>query len=155
MNGKLKTMKINLKQNSSKGDFKPITTNRYGFVIEKAEVNNDDKEGREKINLTLSILGEGEFRNRKVWQSFWLTPTAIVYLATFIENLDKGSNLLAREDEVESQEICDTIVEAKFSAYLEAKRNPKDESKTIYRLSKFKPYSESTDQSGDDPFNIF
>ena len=148
-------MKINLKQKSTQGDFKPIISNRYSFSIEKAEVNTDDPEGREKINITLSILGDDEFKNRKVWQSFWLTPPAIIYLSIFIESLDKGSDLLKREDEVDSQEICDEIVDAKFSAYLEAKRNPKDVDKTIYRLSKFKPYTESSSEEGDDPFNIF
>lgn len=147
-------MKVSLKRNNNEqSDFKPLINNRYGFVIEKAEVATDDKE-REKINLTLSILGEGEFKNRKVWQTFWLTPTATVYLVSFMENLDKGTDLLQREEEVEAEEIAREIVGAQVSAYLEAKKNPKNPEKVVYKLSKYKPFTGETSQQ-EDPFDIF
>ena len=98
-------MGINFKdigQNSG-GDFTPLPENRYNVKVEKAEVKTASTGN--KMIATEFVVTEGEFKGRKLWNNFTLTPKAYVYLYNFLKSA--GSKMISNEDVDENQVAAD------------------------------------------------
>tara|TARA_Y100000593_G_scaffold85663_1_gene163047 strand:- start:167 stop:577 length:411 start_codon:yes stop_codon:yes gene_type:complete len=100
-------MGINFKdigQNSG-GDFTPLPENRYNVKVEKAEVKKAST-GTTMIS-TEFVITDGDFKGRKLWNNFTLTPKAYVYLYNFLKSA--GSDMISNEDVDENQVAADMV----------------------------------------------
>ncbi len=111
-------MGINFKdigQNSG-GDFSPLPENRYNVKVEKAEVKKAST-GTTMIS-TEFVVTDGDFKGRKLWNNFTLTPKAYVYLYNFLKSA--GSNMISNED-IDENQVASDMLGLTASAFVETK----------------------------------
>jgi len=111
-------MGINFKdigQNTG-GDFSPLPENRYNVKVEKAEVKTAST-GTKMISAEF-VVTEGDFKGRKLWNNFTLTPKAYVYLYNFLKSA--GSNMINNED-IDENQVASDMVGLSASAFVETR----------------------------------
>ena len=111
-------MGINFKdigQNSG-GDFTPLPENRYNVKVEKAEVKTAST-GTKMISAEF-VVTEGEFKGRKLWNNFTLTPKAYVYLYNFLKSA--GSAMISNED-IDENKVAADMPGLTASAFVETR----------------------------------
>ena len=108
-------MGINFKDigKNSGGDFKPLPENRYNVKVDKAEVKTAST-GTTMI-ATEFVITDGDFKGRKLWNNFTLTPKAYVYLYSFLKSA--GSNMISNED-VDENRVASDMVGLTASAFV-------------------------------------
>ena len=111
-------MGINFKdigQNSG-GDFTPLPENRYNVKVEKAEVKTAST-GTKMISAEF-VVTEGDFKGRKLWNNFTLTPKAYVYLYNFLKSA--GSTMITDEN-VDEVKVAAEMPGLTASAFVETR----------------------------------
>lgn len=111
-------MGINFKdigQNTG-GDFSPLPENRYNVKVEKAEVKKAST-GTTMISAEFVVI-DGDFKGRKLWNNFTLTPKAYVYLYNFLKAA--GSKMISNED-VDENQVASDMVGLSASTYVETR----------------------------------
>lgn len=111
-------MGINFKdigQNTG-GDFSPLPENRYNVKVEKAEVKKAST-GTTMISAEFVVI-DGDFKGRKLWNNFTLTPKAYVYLYNFLKAA--GSKMISNED-VDEDQVASDMVGLSASTYVETR----------------------------------
>ena len=134
-------MGYNLKATGeASGDFEALPMNRYNLKVEAAEFTKAST-GNDMIATTF-VVTEGEFKNRKLWNNFTLTPAAMVFLFQFLKAA--GSDLIDKED-ISGSEIANAMVGMEVSAYTEPSKTNAGNPRNV--LTQWKPAT-NTD-SGD------
>lgn len=125
-------MGINFKKvaETSSGSFDPLPENRYIVTVENAELKTAST-GNEMIGVQFNVA-DGEFKGRKLWHNFTLTPKSYVYLFNFLKAA--GSDLITKDD-VEPTELADSMLGMTVSAYVEVRNN--NMGNAVNSMSKF------------------
>jgi len=118
------------------GDFDALPMNRYKLRVEEVELKKAST-GNEMIATTF-VVTEGDFKNRKLWNNFTLTPKAMVFLYSFLKAAK--SDLITNEN-VETDEIVKAMPGMEVTAYTEPDVTPSGNPKNT--LSKWQPISDS------------
>lgn len=113
-------MGINFKKVSEESNtgFDPLPENRYNITVEKAEVTTAAT-GTEMVKAQF-VVTDGDFKGRKLWNNFTLTPKSYVYLYNFLKAA--GSKLIDNNDVNEAQ-VASEMVGMRVSAFVETKNN--------------------------------
>jgi hypothetical protein len=132
-------MGINFKdvgQNSG-GDFTPLPENRYNVKVEKAEVKTAST-GTTMISAEF-VITDGDFKGRKLWNNFTLTPKAYVYLYNFLKSA--GSNMISNED-VDENKVASDMIGLTASAFVEPRTTTNGNPTNV--MGKFSKVTEDT-----------
>ena len=122
-----------------KSGFDPIPEGRYIVKCVDAKLGTSQA-GNSKIDITLEIQDNEDFKNRKVWHTFTLTHNAKFALKAFLDACD--SNLANDKFDVET--LLVELIESTCSAYITPGKTPtgKDRS-TLSNFTKLTDDSES------------
>jgi len=143
-------MGFNVKKGSenAQGPMEALPMGRYPIRVTDAEFGTSGN-GNPKIDVTFVVIS-GDYKNRKLWNTFTLTEKAIVFLGSFLKAC--GSDLIESED-IEGPALASALVGLACTAYTEPSKtpagNPKNELKNWAKLEG----SESPD-SEVDAFNF-
>lgn len=135
-------MGFNLKETGENagGDFEVLPLDRYNLRVEEAQLKKATT-GNDMIATTF-VITEGDFKNRKLWNNFTLTPKAMVFLYNFLK---AGKSDLIDKEDVETDEILKAMVGLEVSAYAEPGLTPAGNPKNT--LSKWQAIEGSSSSS--------
>ena len=128
-------MGFNLKQAGetaaeSSGEFKALPEGRYNIVAEAAE-NGTSQNGNDTIKVTFNVL-DAPYTRRKVWNTFTLTPKAMVFVGAFL-NAGGATELLKNED-ISKEDLAKGMVGLRANVWTEpgvnGSGNPKNDLKS-------------------------
>lgn len=95
-------------------EFAALPLGRYNLRVEDAELTTAST-GNQMITTTFVVM-DGDFKNRKLWNNFTLTPKALIFLHQFLKAA--GSNFLDQDD-VQPEEVAKEMFGMEVSAYTE------------------------------------
>lgn len=111
-------MAWNFKEAASSTDegFAPITEGRYNMAIEDATIKPAST-GTIMLNITMAVSDDGDFKNRKVWQSFALDkPKSQRFVIQFLKAC--GTDVW-QKDNVSDDDLINAVKASKgINAYL-------------------------------------
>ena len=128
-------MGFNVKKGSenSSGPMEALPTGRYPIRVTDAVFGTSDN-NNPKIDVTFTVIS-GEYKNRKLWNTFTLTEKAFVFLGSFLKACN--SDLVENED-IEGDAIAAGLIGLTCTAYTEPSKtpagNPKNELKNWAKL---------------------
>jgi len=113
-------MGINFKDigENSGGSFEALPEDRYNVVVEKAELRTAST-GTQMISAQFAVT-EGQYKGRKLWNNFTLTPKAYVYLYNFLK---AAGSKAVDSDDIDETEVAGQMVGLTASTYVEIKNN--------------------------------
>tara|TARA_Y100000310_G_C20412055_1_gene682496 strand:- start:110 stop:520 length:411 start_codon:yes stop_codon:yes gene_type:complete len=102
------------------GDFAPISEGRYVVKCLEAKLGTSQA-GNEMINCTFEIVGNDDYKNRKVWHTFSLVQKALFNLKNYLQACD---NELVNSPSADSAEVVKALVGTSCTAFMQpAKTN--------------------------------
>ena len=113
-------MGINFKNigENSGGSFEALPEDRYNVVVEKADLRTAST-GTQMISAQFAVT-DGQYKGRKLWNNFTLTPKAYVYLYNFLKAA--GSKTIDADD-VDETEVAGQMLGLTASVFVEIKNN--------------------------------
>jgi len=113
-------MGINFKDigENSGGSFEALPEDRYNVVVEKADLKTAST-GTQMISAQFAVT-DGQYKGRKLWNNFTLTPKAYVYLYNFLKAA--GSKTIDADD-VDETEVASQMTGLTASVFVEIKNN--------------------------------
>ena len=126
-------------------DFAPITEGRYNMIIEDAVIKPAST-GTIMLNITMAVNDDGDFKNRKVWQSFALDkPKSQRFVIQFLKAC--GTNVWEK-DNVSDEDLTNAVKAAKgVNAYLTPAKTNKGTDTT--NAGKFMTLEKGAEVTGD------
>ena len=109
-------MSINFKETgqNNTGSFEPLPEGRYNVKVETTSLKTAST-GNQMINAQF-VVTDGEFKNRKLWNNFTITPKSLVFLYSFLKAA--GSDLIS-EDNAGENEVANNMIGLAASAFVE------------------------------------
>lgn len=117
--------------------FSVIEEGRYITLIEDA-VTGVSKNGNDKLSLTLKVLGNDKYKNRKLWADLTITEKSLPFFKEFLVSVNSS---LAEASSVELEDIAADVKNKKCSIYTSIESYG-DSGKTRNKVSVFRPLSE-------------
>lgn len=68
---------------STKQVYDPLPPAKYELIVTSAKFKKSKNKGTPSVNCEFQVVS-GEYKNRKLWNDFWLTPKAAGMLASFL-----------------------------------------------------------------------
>tara|TARA_Y100000310_G_C20664417_1_gene806646 strand:+ start:671 stop:1120 length:450 start_codon:yes stop_codon:yes gene_type:complete len=125
-------MGINFKNigENSGGSFEALPEDRYNVMVEKADLRTAST-GTQMISAQFTVT-EGQYKGRKLWNNFTLTPKAYVYLYNFLK---AAGSTAVDSDDIDESEVAGKMVGLAASVYVEIKNN--NQGNAVNVLSRF------------------
>lgn len=132
-------MGINFKTigENSNGSFEALPENRYNITVEKAEMRTATT-GTKMISAQFTI-DDGDYKGRKLWNNFTLTPKSQVYLYNFLK---AANSPLINDADADEVQVAGSMAGLQASAYVEIKTNNQGNSVNV--VSRFSARDTST-----------
>lgn len=137
-------LKLKTAKDQTSKPFEALPAGRYNLVVESAEVKRTHK-GDPMITTTF-VVGNGKFKNRKLWHNFPLGEKSLPFLVIFLQK-GKRPDLLERDD-MEPEELAFQMEDIKISAYTEPGTTPAGTPKN--ELKNWGEYQKSNDEDEED-----
>lgn len=102
------------------GDFDALPEGRYQIEVEEAKLGKSREKQTPCIDVTFRVIS-GQYENRKLWNSFYLTEKSYFMLYNFLKAA--GSALIDEED-VSEEVIANAMVGMRVSAWTQPGKTP-------------------------------